>query len=469
MFPEFIACPPVPTTNAPGPSARQLPADGWGLVRDPLGALTQLAVRYGDIVRLPVPRHPVFVLSRPEHAEHVFVTEHENYVKSITYKPLRVFLGSGLITAEGDDYRRQRRLLQPLFTRRQVSNLAPRMGAAAARSSERMDRAAGTTIRLLPAMSELTLDTLGSTLFGVDLAPHGASLAKVVDAQLHVAARCVRNPLMLLWPEAGLRTTPGYRRWAAAAATLDGMVERMVADRRSGPTRGEAGDLLDVLLAGDERGSFSDQEIRDQLMTFFMAGHETTANALAWTFALLSTHPWARDQLEAEVDRVLDGGTPTSEQVDELVWTRAVLQEAMRLYPPVWTIERDARHDDEIDGVAVPAGSTVVVSPYLIQRNPAVWPNPEGFDPNRFLPHAGHDRHRLAFLAFGAGQRGCIGRSFALLETTIALASITQHYRFDLLPGTELRPEVGVTLRPAHGLPATLTKRSASRDLAAVG
>jgi cytochrome P450 len=439
---------------------RHLPALTWSLVRRPLATLTHLANDYGDVVDVPVPGHHVLIVTRPEHVEHVLVDRQDNYGKSFTYRPLRVFLGSGLITAEGEEYTRQRRLVQPLFSHAQVSALAPAVAGAVERCLRAWDRFPdGTTMDAAAAMSVLSLDVVGSTLFGTDLAAAGSRLAAAVTDQLEVAAVSMRNPLLLLAPRLGLRTTPGYRRWAAAARTLDAVVAGIVAKRRSEPEREGPPDLLDVLLSERDGRPPSEREIRDEIMTFFMAGHETTANALAWTLALLSGHPEARDRLRREVD-ALDGRLPTAAEAGGLVWTRAVIQEAMRLYPPVWTIERDARREDEIGGMRVPAGSTVVVAPYLVHRNPDVWPNPEGFQPERFTGEAAGARHRLAYIPFGAGHRGCIGRSFALLEATIALAAIAQGYELDLLAGARPEPEVSVTLRPRGGLPMTLRRRA---------
>jgi cytochrome P450 len=203
----------------------------------------------------------------------------------------------------------------------------------------------------------------------------------------------------------------------------------------------------------------TEQQVRDELMTFMLAGHETTANALAWTLYLLSTHPAARDRLIAEVDEVLTGRTPTAEDADKLEWTNAVVSEAMRLYPPAWILERSALGRDQLDDLTVPAGAVVVTPPYLVHRNPRHWPNPEGFDPTRFLPSEAAGRHRYAYLPFGGGRRQCVGGGFATLEATLLLATITQRCTLDLVPGAHPTPQPTVTLRPAGGLSMTLHPR----------
>ncbi|HSR24256.1 MAG TPA: cytochrome P450, partial [Candidatus Eisenbacteria bacterium] len=439
---------------------RSLPGILRRLLHDPLGSMTRLLLDHGDLVELPFPGHRAFVLARPEHVEHVLVTRQDNYTIAFTYRLLKVFLGSGMITAEGEEYARQRRLVQPLFGHQRVAALAPPMAEATLHSLRSWDRLPdGSTLDAAAAMSALTLDIVGRTLFGADLTGATGAVLPAVATLQRAALPVARNPLVWLAPRAAGATTPSYWRYAAAMRTLHRVVARVMAERLATPAPEEPRDVLDVLLsAGRDDRAPTERQVRDEMMTFFMAGHETTANALAWTLALLSIHPWAWERLRAEVDAALGGRVPTAEDAASLVWTRAVLQEAMRLYPPVWTIERDAVGDDELDGVAIPAGSTVVVSPYLVHRNPDVWPNPEGFRPERFLPEASQARHRLSYIAFGAGHRGCVGRGFALLEAAIALAMITQRYRLDLAPGARPVPEVSVTLRPRGGLPMTLRR-----------
>lgn len=248
-----------------------------------------------------------------------------------------------------------------------------------------------------------------------------------------------------------LRFVPGV---AASTGTLDELVDRML-DARLGDPHPEPRDLLDRLITG-EHGLTRD-EIRDELLTLVLAGHETTANTLTWTLVLLSRYPAARERLVDEVDAVLGGRDAEAADVDALPWTRAVVDEAMRLYPPAWTIERDAVVDDDVAGVPVRAGDTVAVSPWLLHRNPDVWPNPEGFDPSRFLP--GADRPRHAFVPFGGGRRICVGAGLAQLEAVLALATFAATHRLDLVPGSQVRTQAGVTLHPRGAVPMTTLPR----------
>jgi cytochrome P450 len=260
------------------------------------------------------------------------------------------------------------------------------------------------------------------------------------------------------------------RRLGRVPEGIEGPVERLIRSRREqlavhGSTAGQAAepaDLLGVLLAAraEDGGALSDTEIADEVATFMLAGHETTANTLSWSLALLSAYPAARQQLEDEVDSVLGGREPEAADADKLTFTRAVVSEAMRLYPPAWTIERDAIADDTVAGVRVPAGSLVAIPPYLIHRHREFWPDPAGFDPRRFTGDGSAARHRYAYIPFGGGRRACAGQSFAELETVLVLAAVARSYRLELTPRGIPVPTANVTLRPGRGLPMRLLRRT---------
>jgi cytochrome P450 len=473
--------------GTPGPSGRQSAAIFAGMLRDPLAGYLRLARDYGDAVRAPIsPSASVFMLSRPEHAEHVLAHNQDNYVKAFTYRPLRALIGNGLLTTEGEQWRRHRRLLQPLFSRRDVTVFGPAMSEAAARMLKGWEPlAAGTQIDVAARMSALALDIVGRALFSTDLSGDALMMGRALSAGQRVAVLATFVPLP--W---GPRTTRAVKAIARRAGRtgegIEGPVQRMVAARRAqlaagngqpsdsaGPLAAHDGgppgrDLLDVLLtARQEDGSpLTDTEICDELATFLLAGHETSAVTLSWALALLSAFPATRIQLEDEVDTVLGGRAPETADAARLPWTTAVIAETMRLYPPAWTIERDALGDDNVAGVPVPAGSTVAIPPYLIHRHPEFWPDPAGFDPGRFLPAAGAagqtgpaaQRPRYAYIPFGAGRRACIGQSFAELETVLVLASIAQRYRLELTAAGIPRPTAAITLRPGR-MPMRLLPR----------
>lgn len=427
---------------------------------DPLRILMEFS-RQGDRVKLPsLSGHPLFLLSKPDDVAHVLVANQANYVKAPTYRPMREILGNGLLTNEGEHWARQRKLLQPMFARRHLVRFAPAMVAATTRMLDTWDtRPDGTVVDAAEELSALTLDVVGRALFSADLTGEAGQLGPALTVVLGAYIKVVRNPLFWLLPNYEKWRTPNRRRAEVAETRLRSVVERIIADRRADPAH-DGTDLLDMLLAARDEATgaaMSEQQVRDELMTFMLAGHETTANALAWTCYLLSTHPEARERLESEVDSVLAGRVPTAEDEDKLEWTAAVVAESMRLYPPAWILERQAVGEDAWDGLVLPPGAIAITPPYLIHRHPDHWPNPEGFDPGRFLP--GNTRHKYAYLPFGGGRRQCIGGGFATLEATLLLAAIAQRYRLNLLPGAHPTPQPTVTLRPAGGLPMTLHRR----------
>ncbi|SRX92511.1 cytochrome P450 [Nocardia brasiliensis ATCC] [Mycobacterium shimoidei] len=437
------------TSPTPGPSRRQSLRYWTQILRDPLAVYIALACDYGDAVRIPLTaKHTFFLLSRPEHAEHVLVAHQDHYVKAFTYRPLKAILGDGLLTAEGDTWRRHRRLVQPVFSHRHVQTFAPAVVAAARDRTNRWTP--GATINLADEMRTLTMHVIGRVLFGIDLADDAEPIGRAVS-RLQSAATAA-----MLLPNLG---SPQRTRWLAAhiipglgraTTTLESLVSRII-DARIAAPHTEPSDLLDLLLATEELLSRS--EIQDEVMTLVLAGHETTANTLTWALALLSRHPAARDRLVAEVDEVIGDGDPQATDMESLVWTQAVVSETMRLYPPAWTIERDAVVADNIAGVEVSPGDTVAISPYLLHHHSEFWPNPEGFDPRRFMPDQHHPRY--AFIPFGGGRRICVGAGLAQLEATIALATLSQAVRLDLVPGTVVRPRADITLHPRG--PVTMT------------
>ncbi len=483
---------------APGPNGRGAAAFIASVVRSPLDGYVRLAASYGDTIAVPyAPRHSFFMLSLPEHAEHVLATNQDNYVKAVTYRPLRALIGDGLLTSEGERWRRHRRLVQPVFSRQHVTVFGPAMTQASRRLTARWDSIAqGTVINVAGQMSAVALDIAGRALFGSDLSSDAELMARAMDAGQRVAT--LASFLPLTWGPASTRALKAVaRRVGHTPEGIEGPVGRIVAERRAayrpGTTNGRAaiphtnhslnangealaspdadspGDLLEVLLTARaaDGSPLTDAEVGDEVATFMLAGHETSANTLSWSLALLSAYPSARQQLEAEVDAVLGDRDPDAGDVDKLPWTRAVVAEAMRLYPPAWTIERNALADDEVAGVPVPAGSLVAVPPYLVHRHPDFWPDPAGFDPRRFLrdgeapswPAAAPVRHRYAYIPFGGGRRACVGASFAELETVLVLAAIARRYRLELTASGIPVPTANITLRPGRGLPMRLLRR----------
>jgi cytochrome P450 len=441
--------------------------------RDLLGALEHLPGG-SSLLRMPSFGGPTYLVRHPEHARQVLVTNQDAYVKGDDYRVLAWQLGNGLLTnLDRESWQRNRAIVQPLFAKRHLAPMASHMVAAAGDWLGALDARVGEgeTIDISRAMMGLTLDVVGRALFGRGIdGPTTAAVGEAITVLLDGASASYDLlPLyQLLHERAGIPFEDTlrirWRRWrraTVAKAELDAIVHAIIDARVAEGSAGD--DLLSLLLtAQDERGetAMDRRQVRDEVMTFLGAGHETTANALTWMWMLLSLHPQARNRMQAEVDEVLGGRRPVYEDAERLVWTSAVLQESMRLFPPVPIITRVCAEQDEMAGRSIRAGSDMIVLTHLLHRDPEFWPNPEGFDPERFMPGAGEDRPRQSFMPFGAGRRICVGQGFALLEGVLLSAMIAQRLRFDLVPGARVRREFAVTLRPRDGMRMTVWRRS---------
>lgn len=444
-----------PPGAAPGP--RGLPVLGSLLEvgRDPLRFFTALAAEHlpptGGVAGFRLGRQPAFLLASPEAVHQVLVGNRDNYPKqSRGYRAFREALGRGLVTSEGELWRRQRRLVQPAFHPRRVAALVPRMVAPAACLAARFEAAAdrGEELDVSAAMGALTLEIAADTLLGTRVAAEAAAIGR----SLEVVLAWVQDKAYGLgwipwsWP------TPANRAFRAALAALHGIVDDLMARRPPG----EAGDDVLALLRAardEETGApMEASQLRDEVLTLLLAGHDTTANALGWTWHLLAEHPAVRERLDQELDTVLGGGPVTPEALPALVYTRAVLEESMRLYPPAWMVSRLALSDDQVEGVAIPAGSVIFVSPWVTHRLPGLWPDPERFDPERFLGERAAERPRFAYLPFGGGPRSCVGAGFALAEMPAVVATLAARVVLEPSRPGPVRPSPAVTLGVAGGL-----------------
>ena len=441
-------------TQPPGPRYWTPISGGRELRRDPLGYVAALARDFGDIVLLRLGHIRVYLLFHPDHIRHILQENHTNYVKGPIIARTKVLIGEGLFTSEGDFWRRQRRLAQPAFHRARIAGFVDTMVRATSERLAGWERhaARGEPFDVAAEMSELTLRVVGRTLFGGDLSGQAAAVGRALhDALEFTADRSMRYlALPLALP---IRRHRVFRR---ARAELDRVVYDVIDARRRNGVRDD--DLLGMLMSArdEETGEgMTPRQLRDEVMTFFLAGHETTAVALAWTWYLLAGHPEVASRLRDEIAGVLADRPPTLEDMPRLPLVRQVVEEDMRLYPPVWGIGRQALRDDTIGGYAIPAGSVVNASPYVTHRHPAFWPDPERFDPERFAPEVASRRPRFAYFPFSGGPRLCIGETFALVEAQIVVAMVMQRYRLGLLPGHVVVPQVHLTLRPRGGLPMT--------------
>lgn len=444
----------------PGPPER-FPAQGMiAFRRDSLGFLTELRRRYGDIAHFQVGREHFYLISRPEWIGDILVTHQRNFHKSRALQAAKRVLGEGLLTSEGEFHLRQRRLAQPAFHRRRIAGYAESMIAYAERTRKRWKH--GEVLDIDREMMRLTLAIVGKTLFDAD-----------VEGEAEEVGAALTN-LMELFPFTTLPfyslveklPIPAMQRAGHALATLDALIYRMIAERRASGE--DTGDLLSMLLlAQDEEGTggMTDQQVRDEALTLFLAGHETTANALTWTFYLLSQHPAVAEQLHAEVDRVLGGKLPTPEDMPRLVYTRQVLAESLRLYPPAWTLGRLALNDYHVGGYTIPAGSIVLMSQWVVQRDARFFPDPLRFDPARWTPEAQAARPKFSYFPFGGGTRLCIGEQFAWTEGVLLLATLVQQWQLRLVPGHPVDTRPLVTLRPRHGMRMVAERRVAKGEL----
>ena len=442
--------------RAPGPNG--LPVLGSALqVQRNISGFFHSGYSYGDVWSFTVPRGLkgkmlVNVVLRPEHAEYVLKTNAGNYRKSAAYRRLGHIIGEGLVTSEGEFWRRQRRLSQPAYHRRRIEGLADMIVSATGRMIEnRLLPAAvrGKPVDMAKEMRSLTLEIVGRAMLSVDLSNKASNIDWAVNEFLSYADRHIRR----LYSLPPMVPTPANRRFQRATQLMDELVYSIIRDRRSSGE--DHGDLISMLLLArdaDTGEQMSDRQVRDEVMTTLVAGHETTAAALAWAFWLVSSNPGVEERLHRELEEVLAGSPPTYEHVGPdggLQYTKQVFEESLRIYPPAWMIARIANEEDEIDGYRIPEGSRVAVSPYLIHRNPDVWPEPAIFDPGRFSDERSEGRHRFAHIPFGGGPRGCIGVNLARMEGPLVLATLAQRCWFSPDPAGRVRPKFGVTLRPS--------------------
>jgi cytochrome P450 len=444
------------------------------LGRETGSTLDSLAEREADITAWSMLGRRNVALVHPDHIEHVLVAGHDRYRKAIHYRLLAAVTGDGLLTNEGESWAHQRRLIQPLFGHRQLDHLGAHMVAAASDHLEGWHRYEdGDEIDVSGAMTELTLDVVGRALFGTTLVDAAERLRPAVGMGMDTAVGAARLQSLFALPRWAVDAIgrlvfrspllpPSVRRIQQAMRTIDDVVREIVEARRSDPQL-DPSDMVGLLLAARDvdGAAMSETQVRDELVTFMLAGHETTANGLAWLWYLLAQNPDARDRLTAEVDAVLGEREPTAADASALLWTTACVHEALRLYPPAWILEREATVDDQVDGFRIRRGTTVYLPIYAVHRDERWWPDPLRYDPERFVGEPDRARPRCAYLPFGAGRRVCIGSQFALLEATLVTATVAQRFQLDLVDVASVEPEAAVTLRPKGGLPMRLRRRSA--------
>jgi len=434
---------------------------------NPLDFFTGIAREYGDVVYYRMGGEQLFLIGDPQQVKDILVTNNRNFTKSRGLERSKRLLGNGLLTSEGAFHLRQRRLMQPAFHRDRIAGY----GQVMVEYADRMRRSwsDGATLDIAREMNRLTLSIVGKTLFDADVESQAAAVGEALTG-------VVESFWLMLLPFSNVierLPVPKLRRARVARARLDAIIYRFIADRRASGR--DHGDLLSMLLAAQDeddpstpstedvarggRGAMTDQQVRDEAMTIFLAGHETTANALTWTWYLLSENPGVAARVREEVDGVLKGRLPSTADIASLPYVERVVTESMRLYPPAWIVGRRAIADYPVGPYVAPARSILIMSPYIIQRDPRHYVDPERFEPDRWTPEFKASLPPFAYFPFGGGPRRCIGESFAWMELMLLVATIAQQWELRLVPGHPVVPQPVVTLRTKHGMRMTVTRR----------
>lgn len=425
--------------------------------------------QFGRAAHYRILRNDVVLLNEPEDIREVLIDKAASFGKDRTQKRMKILLGEGLITSDGEAHKRGRRVVAPAFHRQRIQRYAGQIVELAAGVGATWQ--SGATMDIAAEMMRLALQITARTLFDTEVTAEIREINDQVNAIMDLYNYLVALPRAELLLKTPL---PGMRRFRKAKGRLDAVVEGMIGARHAEVAAhlaagDERGDLLSLLLAARDDGAggdglkLTDDELRDQVLTLFLAGYETVANALAWTWMLLGQNPAAEARLHAELDAVLGGRLPTLEDMPRLEFTAMVLSESMRLYPPAWAMGREVLEDVRIGPYALPKGTMVFFSQYIVQRDARWFPEPERFDPERFTAEAKAGRPRFAYFPFGGGGRQCIGESFAWMEATLVLATLAQRWRLVLEPGQRIEPQPKITLRPKGGIRVRTVERTARR------
>ena len=440
------------------PAPRGLPLLGHipELSRDPLGYFLRNGRAFPQIVRLDLGPRQMILVSHPDQVKYILQDNNKNFAKG--YDTARPVLGNGLVTAEGEEWRRERRLMQPAFNRSSLLELLPMMVSSTQEALEDWQRrsANGQALDMARELMFLTQTIIVRTMFSADLGSRTSEIADAFATSLEYLNSILMSPI----PLDAKFPTPLNRRFRTAMHFLDGVIHEFIQNRKQNPT--DRHDLLSMLMAArdNETGEpMSEKQMHDEIMTIFLAGHETTATLLAWTIYLLAQHSQVESLVYAEFERELTADAPEYEQITRLAYTQQVLEESLRLYPPAWMFARSVIEDDEIGGCHVPAGTMIVLSPYVTHRLEEFWPDPERFDPDRFNDTAVAARPAYAWFPFGGGPRMCIGKSFAMMEAPLILSMLMRRFHLTMTPGQQIHPQPVATLRPKPAIWMNLTPR----------
>jgi cytochrome P450 len=475
MSSEITKYPPGPAYKIPGKLIRQF-------IDDPIKTLLTISQKYGDISYFKLgPKQHVYLINNPDYIEKMLIYDHRNFKKGKRLQVAKTLLGEGLVTSEGDFHNRQRRLIQPIFHTRQIMAYAKIMTDYAIRFRDRWKNE--DTVDISQEMMELTLGIICKSVLNYDVESEAKQVGKALTTTRNYSKR-LQSPIGHVLDKIPILPAPRGAR--EAKKELDSLVYGLILDRRHQQESDNKSydDLLSRLLQAQDsnlagpgspnsaqsssNGKMSDKEVRDEVMTIFIAGHETTANALTWTFYLLSQHPDVEKKLHDEIDSVLvaiDRNSdviskiPTADDIPKLQYTEKVLRESMRLYPPVWTMGRYVENDYNLGEYTIPSGSSILMSQYVMHHDPRYYEEPERFNPDRWTAEFKTQLPRFSYFPFGGGIRGCIGEPFAWMEGTLIVATIAQKWAMRLVPGQRIKLDPGITLRSKYGMKMKLIAR----------
>ncbi len=471
--------PPGPKPKIPGKLLREF-------IHDPIYTLSKIAREYGDISYFKLGREHVYLINNPDYIEKVLIYDHRNFKKGKRLQTAKAVLGEGLVTSEGDFHNRQRRLIQPIFHPKQIMMYGIIMTDYAARMRDGWKD--GSTVDISQEMMQLTLSIICKSVLNYDVESEAQHVGKALTTFRNYSKR-LQNPIGHILDKIPILPAPKKAREAKKG--LDSLVYGLISERRQyedSNSDKRYNDLLTKLLEAQDSnpsqvrpsivtststspttdGKMSDKQVRDEVMTIFIAGHETTANALTWTFYLLSQHPDVEKKLQNEIDSVLaisngnngESKIPSTEDIPKLQYTEKVLRESMRVYPPVWTMGRYVENDYRVGKYTIPAGSSILMSQYVMHNNTRYYENPEQFNPDRWTEEFKTHLPRFSYFPFGGGIRGCIGEPFAWMEGVLIIATIAQKWTMRLVPGQRIRLDPAITLRPKYGMKMKLIQRS---------
>ncbi len=449
----------VSTAQLTAPGPRGLPIIGNALEmggRDILERYLLMHEKYGDLVGVKLGPMNGYILFSPEHVFHVLVKNQKNYIKGIGYDSFRLLVGNGLVTSDGELWRQQRRLMQPPFTPASIGQFADMMVDVTKTMLDRWQPMAdrGDTFEMDSEMRRLTMSIIGRAMFGIDLSNEMTEVGDALEEAFGFIPTRTNSVVPLSLP------LPSHRRFKDNLRVIDRFLDERIADGRMNP---DENNLLGLLLRArdEDTGAAMDaQQLRDEVVTLFFAGFETTARSLTWGWYMLTRQMAAQARIQSEVDRVLASRLPTMNDLFALTWTRQVVDETLRLYPPTALLARQNSEVDTIGGYTIPAGSLIILAPYFVHRDPSVWPEPERFDPERFAPEAVANRNKSAYIPFAAGPRVCLGNNFALLEMVYAMAMAAQRFTVKAANSDAVDHEFAGTIRPTKPLLVKIDNRA---------